>query len=126
MIDRMDQIRSSGNVRIDEVEQSLSKDIEKLEIESLDDRLRSLESNVEWVQEQRIIALERKSERMEDILLAVEEIDTAHGTITEMVYDGEWRMEIEFEEEIEAFTVSDEAKAYFIDTIGLTEGTMED
>lgn len=116
LLDRMDQIRWMSQAEGNRVEQSLSRDIRKLDVESIDDRLRSLESAVEMGQDQRLVDLERKVERLEDILLEMDGVDIFHGKIMGVAYTDQWELDIETEEDVEFFSVSTSVKPYFIDT----------
>ena len=81
---------------------------------------------IDMEHDQRLIDLERKIERLNDILLEVEGVEVVHGKITSISHLDGWAVEIESEEEFGPFGVSSEAKAYLIDVIGLVESPMED
>lgn len=81
---------------------------------------------IEMEHDQRLIDLERKIERLNDILLEVEGVEVVHGKIIDMNDLNGWELEIESDEVFGPFGVSPKAKAYLIDVIGLVERPMED
>jgi|GEM_PF-3166101 len=81
---------------------------------------------IEMEHDQRLIDLERKIERLNDILLEVEGVEVVHGKITSISHLDGWVLEIEYLENVGPYIISSEVKAYLIDLIGLTEVTMED